>query len=306
MVHDHWRRSAALASPPINTKLDRRFHSPAALYCLEEEYSSASSLGLPGGYGTLPGPYTPTPPHLRENGTLERRRGAWRDAGFWLRIISPGGTKRLQRRGGPNADLPLKSDTLPRNIKYSAVSPMKPTTPVSSFSRTVPSSPFASTLGRTTPVSPFMCSSKSFTSPILKWNRKRSTTTPFRNLDFGCEPGYCSGVWDGSPQTPTIITPPGSFRRHDPRSRTLPRDLRCASPQGSHYSGRSVTPTWGSGRGSKSPGGSPWWWRVISPSFVARKIFPERRHSPRSPADVVIEWVGYLHAFWVSQCGSET
>ncbi|XP_071545039.1 uncharacterized protein [Panulirus ornatus] len=292
MVHDNRRGSAMLASPRLDTELDRRFDNPASLYCLEEEFSSTNTLGtldLPGSCGTLPGSFTPTPPQLRDNGAMERRRGAWRDAGFWLRIISPGGTKRLQRRGGSNTDLSFKSDTLPRNIKYSTVTPGKSATPVSAFTRPMPS-----TLDRTTHVSPFKYSWKSPTSPILTWSRKsnRQPTTPFRSLDLGCQPGYTSGVWDGLSYTPPALPPRNSFERDTPRSRTLPRDLRCVSPQGSHYSGRSLTPTWGSKKGSRSPGGgSPWWWRVISPSFVARKIFPERRQSPRSPADVIIEWV---------------
>ncbi|XP_042209167.1 uncharacterized protein LOC121857252, partial [Homarus americanus] len=269
MVHDCRRRSAVFPSLNVNNKLDSEFTSSAALSCLED-YSPSDTMGSRGlhaGYGTLPGPFIPTTPQQREKGTLERRRGPWRDAGFWLRIISPGGTKHLQRRGAANLDLSVKSGTLPRDIKYSSDDQ---TSPVSSH---------------TTPIRPYSHNYKSTKTPFFTLNHRshKESTTPFRNLNLEYELGYSCGVWDGSPHTP----PPGVFERLTPKSCTLPRDLRCSGPPGSRSSTRSLTSTWGSKRGGKSPG-SPWWWRALSPSSMARKIFPERRHSP---ADVIIEWV---------------
>lgn len=88
---------------------------PDALYAVS--YSSPPPC-IPTNWAAfeLP-PGAATPP---ERTGLERGKGPWRDPGFWLRLVSPGGTQRLRRRGHPPGGKPPGTATLPRGLKCSS------------------------------------------------------------------------------------------------------------------------------------------------------------------------------------------
>ncbi|CAL4109978.1 unnamed protein product [Meganyctiphanes norvegica] len=215
--------------------------------------------------------------------TLDRgRRGPWRDAGFWLRIISPSGTKHIRRRGQSTSDLRQTAGghafTLPRKLSsHKSPNPVKP-------------------LG--TPTKHH--GSGMIGSPI-------KTLPSLSSLEEDCEDsGFCSGVWDGSPQTPVNRGLPPAFDRHASQCRTLPRTF---SPGGAAPGGVPPSPGggWLSPRGLFSPRGSPlmsslgpatkdspWWWRVLSP----RKVLPELPEPMVQPDLMTEQWVDGSDKKW--------
>lgn len=183
---------------------------------------------------------TPSPDGV--GGDLGGRRGAWREPGFWLRIISPGGSKHLQRRrkkGGGG------SMTLPRHLRYCSPLHQSPsvssshraslnslnntsgssqqsasTTPTSVSSSPTPTSP----AGMKTPEGCTCCDlspTSPSSTPVLTLRHPR------HQQQMGDDGG--DGIWAGgwySPPEPGI--PPflqGALERLTPRSRTLPRSL---------------------------------------------------------------------------------
>lgn len=268
------------------------YQSDFSLACLREE--GRSPRVLQGCYPTQMCASTPSP-HVAGKAALERRRGAWRDAGFWMRIISPGGTKHLQRRGSTNNNsiiankndkntlLSVKAGTLPRGLKYSPPAAEAPASPVAARTRTPDKSP------RLLTPPPGFCTplSRRQRPPALDSRRGSVSSSSPRSLDLEQESGYCSEVWDGSPvssRSSQESEPGGSFQRLSARSRTLPRDLRSPSPETYLYLGRAPSPppsAGGRGR-SKSPT-SPWWWRM-SPSMLVRRFSPSPTLRKRSPS----------------------
>lgn len=294
MMHDTRRHSTQLGLCPGIQMLHHKsyYQSDFSLSCLREERRTSKALQdcCPTQIGA-----PPSSPLAAGKAALERRRGAWRDAGFWMRIISPGGTKHLQRRGSTNNNniiankndkntlLSMKSGTLPRGLKYSPTACAAPASPVAASTHTLDQSP-----GLLTPPAEFR-------TPVSRRERRLSVdarrgsasySSP-RSLDLEQESGYCSEVWDGSPVSSRSSQESeleGTFQRLSARSRTLPRDLRSPSPETFLYLGRAPSPPPGTGdrRRSKSPT-SPWWWRM-SPSMLVRRFSPSPTLRKRSPS----------------------
>ncbi|KAK3876064.1 hypothetical protein Pcinc_019119 [Petrolisthes cinctipes] len=180
---------------------------------------------------------TPSPDDV--GGVLGGRRGAWREPGFWLRIISPGGSKHLQRRrqkGGGG------SSTLPRHLRY--CSPLQhspssaPTTPTSvSNSPTGIKTPESCTCCDPSPTSPS-------STPVLTLRHPQDRQQRVGDRDEcvggGGEDGS-GGIWVGGWYTPPGIPPrlQGALERLTPRSRTLPRSLlrhhKGCTPSSHHH-----------------------------------------------------------------------
>lgn len=177
---------------------------------------------------------TPSPDGV--GGDLGGRRGAWREPGFWLRIISPGGSKHLQRRrkkGGGG------SMTLPRHLRY--CSPLQQSPSVSSQQRaslnslhntSASSQQSASTTPTSVSSSPTSTSPESCTCCDLSPTSASSTPVltlrhPRNQQQRGDDGG--DGIWAGGWYTPPEpgIAPflQGALERLTPRSRTLPRSL---------------------------------------------------------------------------------
>ena len=303
--------------------------------------------------------------------TLERRKGPWRDPGFWMRIISPGGTKSIRRKGnGRNCNnttvvneiscnesldiientkvkplsvndfslfsspnkLKVPSPTVDKKFKNSsdfrlARSPLASlqrklrrnstsTAPFSPGSSLSPNEKYEDWLHPTIYPKDTHEDESNFKTPRPKYFRSKS---PTRNpVLLISPPDFLPGqpvekrkyttVSSSRLLTPTrySITPTSSptkkFINQDTsdcssfedfciRSRSLPRDVKCKKSF-TQFSSPTLRRSTISRLRQDSP---PWWLRVLSPTGVTKKIFPEKHALP----DVIIEWVCFFNLIWL-------